>query len=117
MPIAAARPEAGTALRIDKRVKGTQASRLSHVDLRSRAKDAVANCDSMGNFVHIEFEASWGSDLGDGNHVELDICHACLKEALSPWLHVLPTAWAAGQASQDFMVGTEKPPIRERGDL
>jgi hypothetical protein len=26
--------------------------------------------------------------------VELDICHACLKETLGPWLRVSPAAWA-----------------------
>lgn len=73
--------------------------------------------DGFNNFLQIEFESSWGSDLGDGNHVEIDICHACLKETLGPWLRVSPAAWAAGQASQDFKAGTEKPPIQERDDL
>lgn len=50
--------------------------------------------DGFNNFLQIEFDASWGSELGDGNHIELDICHACLKETLGPWLRVASAGWA-----------------------
>lgn len=51
--------------------------------------------EGFNNFLQIEFDAGWGSDMGDGNHVELDICHACLKQTLGPWLRVSPAGWAA----------------------
>lgn len=76
--------------------------------------------DGFNNFLQIEFDASWGSDLGDGNHVELDICHACLKGTLGPWLRMSPAAWAApGQvsASEDFMAGVAKRPDQEQDRL
>ena len=76
--------------------------------------------DGFNNFLQIEFDTSWGSDLGDGNHVELDMCHACLKETLGPCLRVSPAAWAAaGQAfaSKEFMAGVEKLPVQERDPL
>jgi hypothetical protein len=76
--------------------------------------------DGFNNFLQIEFDTSWGSDLGDGNHVELDICHACLKETLGPWLRASPTAWAAAgevSSSKDFIVGVEKLSVQERGHL
>lgn len=76
--------------------------------------------DGFNNFLQIEFDAGWGSDLGDGNHVELDICHACLKATLGPWLRVSPSAWAAsgqGSASKDFMAEVENLPIQDRGPL
>ncbi|MCY4745683.1 hypothetical protein NYO99_11935 [Pelomonas sp. UHG3] len=50
--------------------------------------------DGFNNFLQIEFDTSWGSELGDGNHVELDICHACLKQTLGPWLRIAPAPWA-----------------------
>lgn len=73
--------------------------------------------DGFNNFLQIEFDTSWGSALGDGNHVELDICHTCLKETLEPWLQVSPAAWAAagqGSAPKDLMFGLEQLPIQER---
>jgi hypothetical protein len=51
--------------------------------------------DGFNNFLSIGFDASWGSALGDGNHVEIDLCHACLKELLRPWLRVSQQGWAA----------------------
>lgn len=81
-------------------------------------KEAQHNVhDGFNNFLQVEFDASWGSDLSDGNHVELDICHACLKDTVGPWLRVTPARWAtAGQdaASNDFMAQAEKPPSQER---
>lgn len=76
--------------------------------------------DGFNNFLQIEFDASRGSDLGDGNHVELDICHACLKETLGQWLRVSPAAQATAEqasASKDFMAGVEKPAAQERDPL
>lgn len=57
--------------------------------------------DGFNNFVQIEFDASWGSALGDGNHVEVDMCHACFKHILGPWLRVTPAVWARGNYSND----------------
>jgi hypothetical protein len=75
--------------------------------------------DGFNNFLQIEFDASWGSALGDGSHVELDICHGCLKETFGPWLRVSPAAWTGRRvsASEDFMDGVEKLPVQERDDL
>ncbi|MCE4540695.1 hypothetical protein LXT12_26020 [Pelomonas sp. P7] len=73
--------------------------------------------DGFNNFLQIGFDASWGSDLGDGNHVELDICHACLKQTLGPWLRVSPAAWAtSGQTSpsNNFMEGVEQRPDQDQ---
>lgn len=42
----------------------------------------------VNNFVQIGFDAGWGSELGDGNRVDIDLCHACLKAALGPWLRI-----------------------------
>jgi hypothetical protein len=50
--------------------------------------------DGFNNFLQIEFDTSGGSDLGDGNHVEIEICHACLRETLGQWLRVSRAAWA-----------------------
>lgn len=75
--------------------------------------------DGFNNFLQIEFDASWGSDLGDGNHVEIDICHACLKAALGPYLRVSSAGWAAGGhvSSEDLMAVVEKPPVQGRDPL
>ena len=52
--------------------------------------------DGFNNFVQIEFDASWGSAIGDGNHAEVDLCHTCLKDTLGTWLRVTPAAWTRG---------------------
>ena len=48
--------------------------------------------DGFNNFVQIGFDASWGSELGDGNRIDIDLCHGCFKTTLGPWLRVSPTA-------------------------
>jgi len=76
--------------------------------------------DGFNNFLQIDFDASWGSDLGDGNHVELDICHACLKLTLGPWLRVSPAAWATlreTSESNDFVAGVEERLVQDRDPL
>ncbi len=50
--------------------------------------------DGFNNFVQIGFDASWGSQLGDGNRVDVDLCHGCLKETLGPWLRLSLSPWA-----------------------
>ena len=50
--------------------------------------------DGFNNFLSIGFDASWGSALGDGTRVEIDICHACLKQTLGPWLRLSLSKWA-----------------------
>lgn len=44
--------------------------------------------DGFNNFVQIGFDAGWGSELGDGNRIDIDLCHGCLKTALGPWLRI-----------------------------
>lgn len=39
-------------------------------------------------FTSIDYKAGYGSVLGDGNQVEIDLCQHCLKETLGPWLRV-----------------------------
>ena len=82
--------------------------------------EAQYDCDDgFNNFLQIEFDGSWGSALGDGNHVELDICHSCLKETLGPWLRLSPAVWAESKvsASEGFMAGVERLPVQERDGL
>ena len=47
----------------------------------------------FNNFLQIGFDASWGSDLGDGTRVDVDLCHGCLKEMLGPWLRLSASTW------------------------
>ena len=39
-------------------------------------------------FTSIDYRAGYGSVLGDGNQVEVDLCQHCLKETLGPWLRI-----------------------------
>ena len=79
--------------------------------------EAQYNVDiGFNNLLQIEFDASWGSDLGDGNHVELDMCHACLKQTLGPWLRVSPAAWATlreTSGSNNLVDGVEEQPAQD----
>lgn len=52
----------------------------------------------FNNFVSLGFDAHWGSSMGDGNRIDLDLCHDCLKETLGPWLRV--SRWASPAAEQ-----------------
>ena len=39
--------------------------------------EAKYNVDEgFNNFLQIEFDAGWGSAIGDGLHVEVDLCHS-----------------------------------------
>ena len=40
--------------------------------------------------IAVRFRAGYGSVLGDGNLVELDLCQHCLAEVLGEWLRVMP---------------------------
>jgi hypothetical protein len=77
-------------------------SRLLDVQPRHFVKQLI--CDKCGlkasvdehefhNFVSLDFDCTWGSSLGDGHHVDLDLCHACVKETLGPWLRVTSSGW------------------------
>ena len=44
--------------------------------------------DGFNNFVQIGFDATEGSQLGNGSRVDVDLCHDCLKETLGPWLRL-----------------------------
>lgn len=61
--------------------------------------------DGFNNVLQIGFDASWGSDLGDGNRIDVDLCHACLKTTLGPWLRITPSGWTqsfgAGEAESN----------------
>lgn len=52
----------------------------------AEAQHNVDNC--FNNFVQIGFDASWGSQLGDGNRIDIDRCHGCLIETLGAWLRL-----------------------------
>ena len=44
----------------------------------AKAKHDIA--EGFNNFLQIEFDSSWGSAIGDGVHVEIDLCHSCVQE-------------------------------------
>ena len=47
--------------------------------------------NGFNNFVQISFDAVSGSELGDGNRIDIDLCHACLKSTLGAWLRISPS--------------------------
>lgn len=50
----------------------------------------------LQEFVHISFRGGYGSIFGDGNLVEGDLCQACVKQLLGPFLRVTELApWNA----------------------
>ncbi len=56
--------------------------------------------DGLNNFLQLGFDAGWGSALGDGTRVDIDLCHSCLKETLGPWLRLSMSAWASASAPE-----------------
>lgn len=65
---------------------------------------STAEGETMSNFTCIDFDATWGSAFGDGNHVEVDLCHQCTKELLGEWLRITPSQWVSGSGrrARDF---------------
>lgn len=57
--------------------------------------------EGFNNFLQIDFNTSWGSAIGDGTHVELDLCHSCLKGILGQWLRLSPAVWNRLPQSED----------------
>ena len=57
--------------------------------------------DGFNNFLQIGFDAGWGSDMGDGNRIDVDLCHACLKATLGPWLRISTAGWAQREAAHN----------------
>lgn len=55
----------------------------------------------FNNFLQIGFDASWGSDLGDGNRIDVDLCHSCLSTTLGTWLRISPSAWTMSAGAFD----------------
>ncbi len=49
--------------------------------------------DGFNNFIQISFDTSWGSAIGDGTRVDIDLCHNCLNDTLGPWLRLSPSEW------------------------
>ena len=56
--------------------------------------------DGFNNFVQIGFDAAWGSELGEGNRIDVDLCHACLKATLGAWLRVSASGWSRPTAAR-----------------
>lgn len=70
--------------------------------------------EGFNNFLQIEFDAGWGSAIGDGIHVEVDLCHSCLKQTLGPWLRISPSAWNRLPGPERRGTGDDVP-IEDRG--
>lgn len=67
--------------------------------LRSQSYVKQLRCDRCGRlaeegeseyyeYTSIDYKAGYGSILGDGNQVAIDLCQHCLKKALGPWLRI-----------------------------
>lgn len=79
---------------------------MKQYELRPEPYVASVRCDrcgvearpdegtGFGNMESLEFSTGWGSAFGDGNEVAVDLCHACLKETLGPWMRVSTARWA-----------------------
>ena len=67
-----------------------------------------AEGETISNFTCIDFDATWGSAFGDGNHVEVDFCHQCVKDLLGDWVRVTPSRWISG--SEKRARGSSKSP-------
>jgi len=86
-------------------------------DVRPQAFVFQLRCDRCGvlaqhnmdigfnNFLQIGFDAAWGSDIGDGTRVDIDLCHKCLKETLGLWLRFSTSAWNDLPASEHSALG------------
>ncbi len=79
---------------------------MKKLDVRPESFVSELQCDRCGaqalhnedegfnNFLQIAFDAGWGSALGDGAHVEIDLCHSCVKATLGEWLRLSHAQWA-----------------------
>jgi hypothetical protein len=71
--------------------------------------EAQHNVDNgFNDFVSVGFDAGWGSSLGDGNRIDLDLCHGCLKETLGPWLRVSKSSANQPASNYEDTFGAEQ---------
>lgn len=72
---------------------------MKTMDVRPQSYVKQLRCDRCGRlaedgesefheFTSIAYNAGYGSILGDGNQVEIDLCQQCLKETLGKWLRI-----------------------------
>lgn len=51
-------------------------------------------------FTSVDYRAGYGSILGDGSDVAIDLCQHCLKELLGPWLRISNPFEAVGDLQE-----------------
>lgn len=89
------------------------------VDLRPVPFLTGVRCDRCGrsakqgdigleNFVSFDFDAGCDSELEDGTHADLDLCHRCVLEVLGPWLQLSKSAWNGGPRRIGIAKGRNK---------
>lgn len=54
-----------------------------------RCKTEYDDIMEMQEFLHFENDAGYGSVMGDGNRLRLDLCQTCVKELLGPFIRVV----------------------------
>lgn len=57
-----------------------------------RCKAQVRDDIALGEVLHVRMHAGCGSEWGDGNVVEADLCDACCSELLRPFARVFPSS-------------------------
>jgi hypothetical protein len=74
---------------------------MKRTDIRPQPFTKELVCDRCGReaelddtdcefheFTSLAYKAGYGSVLGDGNNIELDLCQHCVKETLGTWLRI-----------------------------
>jgi hypothetical protein len=65
----------------------------------------------MQEFLHFENDAGYGSVMGDGNRLRLDLCQHCTKELLEPFIRIEGNyIWSDQEAFMDAVKDSKMDP-------
>lgn len=67
-----------------------------------RCKKVYDDIMELQEFLHYENDAGYGSILGDGNKLRMDLCQYCVKEVLGPFIRVIGNYITGGDFDQDL---------------
>lgn len=85
---------------------GVKYAAYCHTTVCDRCGNVASDIDSrFDNFLTLDFDAGCQSAFGDGTHVDLDLCHACVKQVLGRWLRYSQSEWAGGPKRVEIVRG------------
>ncbi len=68
-----------------------------------RCKRVDDDIMEIQEYLNYQNNAGYGSVMGDGNELRMDLCQRCVKEVLGPFIRVVGNYIAGGNFDQDLL--------------